>query len=279
MVPGMNRNRYDNRRVECVDSHSARNTATEMPDRLSLQSDGWQTCVESSTSSCTLPGQIVLSVGQVAVFQRRVDATSYSASVKRRQLLGADAESPGLFVVRRLVRDPVRMLRQRVQVLSQLRQRDPLANRNAVAHDVQVGLPKVDDPVAVQILDPRIADVPLARHGPIKYLRAGRHLVNGQWQALLDVAERVPHAVSGDAATDRIELGNEAVTDLRPPAAPRAAPAGSCRLPRVGFHQNRDSCDPSPKSRAPARATRSQMPGRSNGILCAAAGAKNSDIW
>ena len=52
--------------------------------------------------------EIELSVGQVAVFQRRVDADVVLRIRQCRGLLGADAKSPGLRVVRGLIRDPVR---------------------------------------------------------------------------------------------------------------------------------------------------------------------------
>ena len=129
--------------------------------------------------------------------------TSYSEIRQGCGLFGADAEAPVLGVVRGLVRDPAWMLRQGVEMRLQLGQRDPLSNRHAVAHDMQVRALKVDDPIAALILDPRIANVPFARHRPIEHRCSGRHLVDRQRQTLLDSVERLPDAVSRNAATDR----------------------------------------------------------------------------
>src|SRR5262245_30267743 len=83
--------------------------------------------------------------------------------------------------------------------------------RHAVADDMEIGLPEVDDPVAGPVLDPRIADVPLTRHGPIEDVGARGHFAHLQGNLASDDGQRVANAPTRDAATDRVHLPNEVV--------------------------------------------------------------------
>ena len=65
--------------------------------------------------------QIILSVGQVPVFERRVDADLVIAVHECQHLGMGQAESPVFLVVRRAVRDPVWTLRKRKQVRLEVR--------------------------------------------------------------------------------------------------------------------------------------------------------------
>ena len=76
--------------------------------------------------------------------------TSYSPSSSRSELAVGQAESPVLLVVRRAIGDPVGPVRQRVQVLPQLRELHPAPDRDAVADDVEVRLLEVDHLLPLQ---------------------------------------------------------------------------------------------------------------------------------
>ena len=59
-----------------------------------------------------------------------------------------DVEAPPLLEVARAVRNPVRMLRQRVEVWTEFSQQHPPIDRRAVAHDVESAPSEVDEVAA-----------------------------------------------------------------------------------------------------------------------------------
>lgn len=152
-----------------------------------------------------LPGDHVLGVGEVAVLQRGVDAHLVVAFGHRVQGVLRQAEPPLRLVVTGAVRNPVRVVRQGVQVLAQLRQRQGPRHRDAVAEYVQAGRGEVDDPVPGAVGDVRVADVPLLRHRPVEHLGAGRHLVHLERDVLADDVQGGAHAVTRDAPAERVE--------------------------------------------------------------------------
>ena len=93
---------------------------------------------------------------------------------------------------------------------------------------MQVRVAEVNDPVAGCVLDPRVADVPLPRDGPVEDLCARRHLVDIERDLATDEAEGLADPVARDAAADRIQLSDQLVH--RPPD-----PLGVGKLPVV-FH-------------------------------------------
>jgi hypothetical protein len=98
------------------------------------------------------------------------------------------------------------------QVLLELGQRHGGPHRHAVAEQVQVARLEVDDPLAGRVGHPGVADVPLARHRPVQHLGAGGDLVDLQAAELAaDDLQGAAHAVAGDAAADRVELGDQLV--------------------------------------------------------------------
>src|SRR5262249_34347499 len=122
-----------------------------------------------------------------------------------------DAKAPGLLVVRRAIRNPVRTRGKAEQMRLQRVQRHHLVHRGAVIDDVQVRVREIDDLFAVHTLDPRIADVPLSRDRPVENACSGRHLVQGEWNLALEPGERLADAVAGDAAADRKQVRRQAV--------------------------------------------------------------------
>src|SRR5689334_18325018 len=78
---------------------------------------------------------------------------------------------------------------------------------------MEIGAAEVDDALASQVLDPRVADIPFSRHRPIEHPRSGRHLVdvNGMGHMTLYPTKRLPNAVSRDTSTNRIQLRHEVV--------------------------------------------------------------------
>ena len=103
------------------------------------------------------------------------------------------------------------MRRVRVQVRAQLGQAHARPDRAAVAHHVQVVAAEVDDPRAARVGDPGVADVPLLRHDPVEHRGAARHLADLERDEILQAPERRAHALAGDRAADRVELGDAAV--------------------------------------------------------------------
>jgi hypothetical protein len=147
----------------------------------------------------------------VTVLEYGVDTDVIVFICERRELALAEAEAPILTVVRRPVRDPIRMIGKREQMLPQFGHLKPGANRNAVADDMKVGSLEVDHSFAALVLDECVADVPLLWHRPIQYYGPGGDLVNVKRNTLRHTPERLPNAVSSDAPANGEELSDERV--------------------------------------------------------------------
>ena len=76
---------------------------------------------------------------------------------------------------------------------------------------MQVVGAKVDDPIALRILDVRIADIPFSRHDPVEDLGARCHLVDVERNLFADNAQRLPDTIAGDAAAQRKQSTDELV--------------------------------------------------------------------
>ncbi len=157
-----------------------------------------------------LSWQEIFAVRQMTVFQRRINANFVLLVLHSRDLLFRQAESPALLVVRRPVRNPIRMRRQRKEVLFQFRQPHPLPHRHAVVHHVQIRLLEINHPLAVRILHVGLADVPFFGDRPIEYLRSRWHFPEFQRNLLLQQSQRFAQSIAGDASANRIKLGDQA---------------------------------------------------------------------
>ena len=159
-----------------------------------------------------------LAVGEMAVGKTAVDADLVDLVLQLEQGVVAETEAPGLTVVGGPVRDPVGLLGDREQVLSQLGKGHSRIDGSAVPDDVQVAGREIDHASPVPILDVGVPDVPFLRHRPVERLCTGRNLVLLQRNDLRDPSERLADAVAGDRPADRVEVGDEPVellADLR----------------------------------------------------------------
>src|SRR5579875_1786022 len=93
-----------------------------------------------------------------------------------------------------------------MNVFFELAERNALAHRHAVAYNVQVRLRKIQDFLSAFILYIGITNIPLARYGPVKDLSTRWHFMYAYGDITSKNLERVAHAVSGDAAADRINI-------------------------------------------------------------------------
>ena len=178
-----------------------------MPERLSLASDGWQTCVVSSTSSSRSPGRTHSPYVSDPGSSVLSTTTSYSPSLERVELASARGRSPRSACSTRSGTGSSRARSACVCRCGRSSSSDHRrANGLAVADDVEVRLAEVDDPLARRRRDVGVADVPLVRHRPVEHLRPARHLVDLERDPLADRRSVCAHAVAGDAATDREEL-------------------------------------------------------------------------
>src|SRR5205823_4985470 len=125
-----------------------------------------------------LAGEDTLAVREVAVAEVGVDADLVLVLDEITTLLLADTEAPAGVVVRRAVRDRVGTVGEAVQMGFELLASHRGAHRSAVADDVEVAAPEVDDALSAAVLDPRVADVPLLRHRPVQHLCTAGHLMD-----------------------------------------------------------------------------------------------------
>ena len=86
----------------------------------------------------TFPGDEALCIGQVPRFKRRIDNRFIQAFLEIIELILAETESPAFLIIRCLVRNPVGVIRQGIQVLAQFRQRHPFADGSAVVQNMQI---------------------------------------------------------------------------------------------------------------------------------------------
>ena len=152
-----------------------------------------------------LPGDKQLAVEKFPRLQRGVDDDVVLALGEAVELSRGEAEAPVAAVVRRPVRNPVGVVGQGVQVRAELVERHPRPRRGAVAHQMQVVIREVHDAATVPIGDPGSADVPLVADRPVEHLRAAGHAHRLEWHGLAQDAQRLAHAVAGQAAAHRVE--------------------------------------------------------------------------
>src|SRR5262245_7181163 len=98
-----------------------------------------------------------------------------------------------------------------MQMLAELGQPHFAADGHAVVDDVQVRALEVDDLLASSVLDPGVADVPLAGNGPVEDLCAGPDFLDFEWDDVADSAQRLAETITRDAAADRVKLRDEAM--------------------------------------------------------------------
>src|ERR1700722_18949899 len=91
----------------------------------------------------------------------------------------------------------------------ELRQRQAFPHGSTVAHDVKVGRSEVDNLLPGGGLYIRIADTPFTWNRPVEHLRPGWNFMHFQWKIRADLTERLPHAIAGNAPTDRKDLGGK----------------------------------------------------------------------
>ncbi len=156
-------------------------------------------------------GKTALGVCEAAVGERAVDAHFVLARLELLEVPMGETESPSLLVVRRPERNPIRVVRQRVQMRLQVGQRHLRPDRRGIPDHVERVALQVDDPIAARALHPGLADVPLLRNGPVEDGRAARHLEDFEWDVLLHDPEAPANTVAGDAAHDRIEPAHQRV--------------------------------------------------------------------
>src|SRR5437667_4452942 len=140
-----------------------------------------------------------------------IDADLIFLVLQSRQLPVSEAESPCLMIVRGAIRNPIGRLRETKKMLLEFRQSDATAHRNAVVDYMQVALRKVHDLFALSALDPSLPNIPFLWHGPIQNGSAGGHLAQHHRSSLLQIAEALAQSVSGDAATDGVEVPHHVV--------------------------------------------------------------------
>ena len=163
-------------------------------------------------------GQVVLSICQVPVFQRRVDTNFVRAVLERQHLVVRKAKSPVLLVVGRPIRDPVRIFRKREEMRLEFAERHGCMHRNTVVHDVQVALLEVDNPPSARVLYIGVSNIPFLRYGPIEDLGSCRHFTELQRYPVLDQGQSAADAVTGDASANGVKSLREVVqflSDLR----------------------------------------------------------------
>src|SRR5439155_17827343 len=147
----------------------------------------------------------------MAGFEAPIDAHFVLLVFQSRQLPVREAESPCLMIVRGAIRNPIGRLRETKKVLLEFRKSDATAHRNAVVDHVQVALREVHDLFALSVLDPSLPNVPFLRHRPIQNGSTGGHLAQHHRYSLLQIAEALAQSVSGDAATDGVEVPHHVV--------------------------------------------------------------------
>ncbi len=88
---------------------------------------------------------------------------------------------------------------------SQLAERHPAPNRQAIVEDVQIAALEVHDAFSRGVLDIGIADIPFLWDRPVEHLCTARNLMKYQRNGVLDDAQALPNTIAGDAPADRIK--------------------------------------------------------------------------
>ena len=88
-----------------------------------------------------------------------------------------ETKTPVILVVRGLVGDPVRMIRQGKQMLSQLLKRNGLIDRDAVVQNMEVRFLEINDLLPLFVLYVSIPDIPLPGDRPVEHPGPRRNFV------------------------------------------------------------------------------------------------------
>jgi hypothetical protein len=120
-------------------------------------------------------------------------------------------KSPVLFVVGRSIRNPVWLVRERMEMPIEILSLKPSPHGHTVTHDMEVVLAKVYNPLASRRGKVGIPNVPLQWNSPIKYLGSARHLLNFERNMLLKVAQCFANPFSGNTPANRKQHSHELV--------------------------------------------------------------------
>src|SRR5208337_2772947 len=123
----------------------------------------------------------------------------------------AQAKSPCFPVVGGSVRNPIRRFRQAEQVGPQFGKRHCSMHWDAVVQHMQVMPLEVDNSLASAILDIGVCDVPFFRNAPVENLGTARDLAQLQWDRGLKQPQALPHSLTSNATTDRIQRPDDRV--------------------------------------------------------------------
>jgi hypothetical protein len=103
-------------------------------------------------------------------------------------------------------RNPIRVLRIRKQMFPEFGKTDAHVNGNAVANDMQIGRPEIDNTFADAVLNVRVSNVPFGWNSPIKDLQARGHFADGERYVVPYPIERFSNSVASNASTDRVKF-------------------------------------------------------------------------
>src|SRR5262249_15023696 len=84
-------------------------------------------------------------------------------------------------------------------------------HRNAIIDYVQVVLFEVNDPFPAGVFHVGIADIPLLRHGPIKYLSSAGNLMHVQRDFSPYAGKRLAESLARNTAADWIKITDEGI--------------------------------------------------------------------
>src|SRR5437660_12478733 len=105
------------------------------------------------------------------------------------------AKTPAFLIIRSPVRDIIGTVGQRLQMASQLRQRQAAPDRDAIVDDVKIRLLEIDNLVAAGVFNPGVANVPLLGDCPIKHFGAAGRFSAREGTPLADAAQSWTEAV------------------------------------------------------------------------------------
>ncbi len=91
---------------------------------------------------------------------------------------------------------------------AQLGKAHPCTDRNRVADDVQIVLPKVDHAAPLRIGDEGVADDPFAGHFPVEHRCTRGDFKTLEGHVARDMRQRFAHAGAGNTAADRIDVAD-----------------------------------------------------------------------
>ena len=161
-----------------------------------------------------------LGIRQAAGGQRGIDHHVERTRPEIGAIPMPQAEAPMLAVVTRTIGNPVRPLREGIQMGLDLLAGHPAINGHGVAHHVQAVGTEVHDPPALVVRDVGVPYVPFARHFPVEDPRAGGNFRAIEGNPFPNQIQSLPHAIAGDAAAngvERFEQGPQSPRLLRRP--------------------------------------------------------------